>query len=409
MNMKKQLLLFLLLLLPMAASADDSGTCGENLTWTYVEATKTLTISGSGDMYDYSPFAPWDYYRRQIQTAVIDSGVTSIGDYAFYYCTSLTSITIPDSVTIIGSYAFKNCSSLTSITLPSSVTTIGNSAFEDCSSLTSIAIPDSVTSIGYGAFYYCTSLTAVTIPSSMTSIDEYAFYGCTSLSSAIIPSSVTSIGENAFYGCSSLSGVTIPSSVTTIGGGAFCSTRLASITIPNSVTNIGYYAFYGCSSLATVTMGNSIKTIGDYAFANCPKMEDIYCYTARCPEVGILVFEDSNPHHILLHVPEEAVEPYKKAEPWCNFKDVVPLTSGDPEPDGIIDMHSQPVVIQSHDGLLTIEGAAEGTPVSIYDLAGRKVGSAKVSAEGTLISTSLRSGDISIVKMGGKTMKVMTR
>ena len=123
--------------------------------------------------------------------------VTSIGDDAFCYCSSLTSINIPDSVTSIGRSAFHGCSSLTSINIPDSVTSIGDYAFCDCSSLTSINIPDSVTSIGDYAFCGCSSLTSINIPDSVTDIGDEAFFGCSSLKSVTIPDSVTSIGEYA--------------------------------------------------------------------------------------------------------------------------------------------------------------------------------------------------------------------
>ena len=126
----------------------------------------------------------------------IPDSVTSIGNYAFYYCTSLTSVTIPDSVTSIGYDAFENCTSLTSVTIPASVTSIGYDAFENCTSLTSVTIPDSVTSIRNYAFYYCTSLTSVTIPSSVTSIGGYAFRG-THLTSVTINRNC-SFGSDAF-------------------------------------------------------------------------------------------------------------------------------------------------------------------------------------------------------------------
>ncbi|MBS7390438.1 MAG: leucine-rich repeat protein, partial [Oscillospiraceae bacterium] len=112
--------------------------------------------------------------KKDLSYSIPDS-VTSIGDWAFENCTSLTSVTIPDSVTSIGFCAFSDCTSLTSVTIGSGVTSIGSSAFSNCTSLTSVTIPDSVTSIGIGAFYGCTSLASVTIPESVTAIDWFAF------------------------------------------------------------------------------------------------------------------------------------------------------------------------------------------------------------------------------------------
>ena len=132
--MKKQVLFTILMLLPLVAMADDSGKCGENLTWTYKEATKTLTISGTGEMNDYSDpnYAPWYSYRENILKVSIGGSVTTIGSFAFRDCSSLTSITIPNSVTSIDRGAFYGCSGLTSITIPNSVTSIGESAFSGC-------------------------------------------------------------------------------------------------------------------------------------------------------------------------------------------------------------------------------------------------------------------------------------
>ena len=124
MLMKKQLLLLVTMMLPMVASADDSGKCGDNANWKYVEATKTLTISGTGLMQNYghdSSRAPW---KKDIVKVIIENGITSIGNSAFDYCSLLTSVTIPNSVTSIGNYAFFGCG-LTSINIPSSVTTFG--------------------------------------------------------------------------------------------------------------------------------------------------------------------------------------------------------------------------------------------------------------------------------------------
>ena len=250
---------------------------------------------------------------NKISELIISDSVTSIGEWAFQDCTSLTSLTIPDSVTSIGVAAFKGCIGLAddkgfviirnvlysyrgndgAVTIPDSVTSIGDEAFCDCDSLTSVTIPDSVTSIEEKAFAGCWSLTSVTIPESVTSIGESAFHGCSSLTSVTIPDSVTSIGDYAFYGCEGLSDVkgfviirnvlysyygndsvvTIPDSVTSIGDEAFCDCdSLTSVTIPDSVTSIGDYAFCNCDSLTSVTIPDSVTSIGWSAFSGCKKL-----------------------------------------------------------------------------------------------------------------------------------------
>ena len=283
-----------------AYAAVKNGKCGDNVTYSLDTSTGVLTISGTGDMADYSMdnSSPFDS-NSNIKSVIIENGVTSIGvgvfehctsltsvtipnsvtsicRSAFFDCTSLTSVTIPNSVTSIGIGAFDYCTSLTSITIPNSVTSICRSAFSDCTSLTSVTIPNSVTSIGERAFSDCTSLTSVTIPNSVTSIDYMAFSGCTSLTSVTIPNSVTSIGERAFSDCTSLTSITIPDSVTSIGRCAFddC-TSLTSITIPDSVTSIGSSAFYNCKSLTSVTIPDSVTSIGDWAFSGCTSLTSV--------------------------------------------------------------------------------------------------------------------------------------
>ena len=139
----------------------------------------------------------------------IPDSVTSIGNFIFYNCSSLTSITIPDSVTSIGNFAFYNCSSLTSITIPDSVASIGNSAFYNCSNLTNIKLPDVIDIISGNTFRDCSSLLNIIIPDSVTSIKECAFEGCKSLTNIAIPESVTKIGTRAFKDCTSLKSIAI--------------------------------------------------------------------------------------------------------------------------------------------------------------------------------------------------------
>ena len=255
--------------------------------------------------------------------------VTSIGEYAFYSCTSLTSVDIPDSVTSIDGFSFYNCTALTSITIPDSVTTINSYAFTDsgyyndesnwedgvlyignhcirakenisgaysikpgtktiaaaafqqCDSLESITIPDSVTSIGYDAFGICTSLTSVTIGNGVTSIGDSAFSVCDSLTNITVATNNPNYSsENGvlfnkdkttliLYPTGKSGAFVIPGSVTSIWDSAFAScSSLTSVDIPDSVTSIGDFAFKYCSSLTSVDIPNSVTSIGAFAFSN---------------------------------------------------------------------------------------------------------------------------------------------
>ena len=277
--------------------------------------------------------------------------VTSIGEFAFENCTSLTSIEIPNSVKSIGCGAFNGTAwyenqpeglvyagkvlydykgampSNTSITIKDGTLGISGYAFSSCSGLTSVVIPNSVTNIGRSAFYSCSGLTSIEIPNSVTSIGDKAFNGCSGLkdihisdiaawcnisfddfyanplyyaknlylngekvTSLVIPDEVTEILPYTFYKCTSLTDVTIPNSVTSIGNSAFynCS-GLTSITIPNSLTSIGIGVFYGCSGLKSVEIPNSVTSIGNYAFSSCSGLTSVEIPNS-VTSIGVLAF-----------------------------------------------------------------------------------------------------------------------
>jgi len=324
--MKKITILFTLLLLTLAASADIYQDPKTNVNYEYTPGESEASVKAGSNSEAGSPGSSGNI--TILSTFTVDGNsysVTSIGESAFLGCSGLTSVTIPNSVTSIGAWAFEICSGLTSVTIGSSVMSIGKSAFWGCSGLTSVTIPSSVRSIEYGAFSWCSSLTSLivesgntvydsrnncnaiiktetneliaglkntVIPNSVTSIGEGAFLGCSGLTSVIIPSSVTSIGGHAFYNCRGLTSVTILNSVTIIGEGAFSlCTSLTSVIIPSSVMSIGDSAFYGCISLTSVAIPNSVMSIGGSAFYGCSGLTSVII-PSSVTSIGKYVFRD---------------------------------------------------------------------------------------------------------------------
>lgn len=241
-----------------------NGTCGANskdtLKWNLYNTSEnsyTLVISGEGQMRDYGVVdnrAPWyEYIKNKSCKVILEKGMTSIGNNAFYYCEGLQgTLIIPEGVSSIGGGAFEACANLKgNLNIPNSVTNIGGSAFDGCKGFTgSLTIPDSVISIGGGGFASCEGLTgALVIPDSITEIGSNTFANCTGLNGGlIISNNVVTIGQKAFLNCSGLIGaLKIPDGVTNIWREAFsgCSGFSGSITIPDSMVNIDKGAFYG--------------------------------------------------------------------------------------------------------------------------------------------------------------------
>ncbi|MDR0371470.1 MAG: leucine-rich repeat domain-containing protein, partial [Prevotellaceae bacterium] len=179
--------LSLLLLLSSVATgyAQDAtnGNCGENLTWVFSEEDGTLTISGTGAMDDWESVTdrPWASLLNDITAIMVENGVTTIGESAFFECVNLTDVITPLSVTSIGDFAFYGCSKLTSVKLGNGVKSVGMTAFSGCTGLTEIVIPDNVEKIAVAAFGQCTGLTSVTIGKSVVTIEYGGFSGCSNL------------------------------------------------------------------------------------------------------------------------------------------------------------------------------------------------------------------------------------
>lgn len=333
MKHAKQCLSILLVVLmlctsvPLVFSATvDSGTCGENVTWT-LDDTGTLTISGTGEMEDYSaPWCPWYEKRETINKIVINEGVTRVGDEAFRSCENLRSLFIPKSIRSIGSQAFFGCKDfdvyitdmkawcqmdshydlgytklfwnnalVKNLILPNDTTTIADRAFSGYELLESVTIPNSVTSIGADAFWG-TGLTSVTIPNG--SIGESAFSYCSDLTNVFIGSGVTNIASSAFSGCAALSTISVNANNTIYASDTSgclynkekttlilypCGNAKTSFSVPNGVVTIAAEAFKDCSSLENISIPASVN--------------DIKCSFTSCSSLSTITVDANNPYY----------------------------------------------------------------------------------------------------------------
>ncbi len=355
------------------------------------------------------------------------SGINYLNGYA-------GNVVIPESVTYNGT------------TYP--VTNINWSAFRDCSGLTSIAIPNSVISIGEYAFSGCSGLTSITIPNSVTSIGSYAFRGCSGLTSIAIPNSVISIGEYAFSGCSGLTSITIGKNVKYIGVLSFTDSNLTTVIslIEDPFVINGGWGVFSQNTLYNATLYVPNGTLDKYKTTNgwnsflfieesgekpetptCEKPTISYknsklTYTsategAICvstitnPDIGTFITNEmplSVTYHISVYATKDGYNNSETATATLCWIEAEPRTEGI-DNTSAASVRAQAVLIQSCGSSLTISGAEEGTPVSIYDTQGRMAGSVKASAGTTTINTTLRSGDIGIVKIGEKVVKYLLR
>ncbi len=210
---------FVLLALPGLAFAfgETGGSCGDAVTWDLQAGV--LTIEGTGEMEDFidGTFAPWYASRAEITSVSVASGITSIGDLAFYQLENITVVTLPSTVTRVGDYSFMECTALTTIALGDGVVSIGEQAFYACESLRSITFPTGLTSIGAQAFYRCASLSNVVVPTTVQSVGNGVFAYCTSLAIAQFLPEVDTLPSWTFGGCAALQTLTISSSIETFG------------------------------------------------------------------------------------------------------------------------------------------------------------------------------------------------
>lgn len=253
-----------------------------------------------GDVDSVGDFAFFNC--TSIKKLILSHGILSVGNRAFEKCTSLEEITISNTINNIGYRSFYKCTSLLSIIMPNSITNVGNDAFAMCSALNSVILSNGITNISSSMFSYCQSLTNITIPNTITSISNNAFENCYSLSSIDIPNSVTEIDDCAFQDCLSLASIMIPDSVKSIGEYAFVNTAYYndssnweenvlyinkhlikaetditdSYSIKSGTIEIADYAFSGCNKLTSISIPSSVKYFGIDVFIDNTSLADVY-------------------------------------------------------------------------------------------------------------------------------------
>ena len=318
------------------------GIAGESLRWVFDKVTGTLTISGQGKMddYIYENHAPWNTVGDEIVRAIIESGVTSISDYAFSSCTGLTGIYFCGDAPDISSNAFWNVAATAYYPVGNDTWTMGDmlgyggvltwKSYADViasgnwseniswvldwkgtmtfsgsgdmksapgwtwydyrNSVQSIVIEYGITSVGRSVFSGHNSLKKVVIPDSVTKLGEYAFQQCPLLESVKLSNNLTSISSGAFFDCKSLGCLTIPDGVTVIGQSAFYGcTSLIEIELPDSVVSIESNAFSGCSNLKKLDIPGGIEDISDYAFNSCKRMSAVV-FLGSAPAFSVQAF-----------------------------------------------------------------------------------------------------------------------
>lgn len=308
----------------------DKGNSGAGQKWS-VNAGGTLTISGSGSAYSFaSPSdVPWYSHADSIKNVILESGVTSIGSYAFYGLSGLDKITLPETLTEILGHAFEGCTGITVIIIPANVTYIGESAFKGCTGLGGLDIPASVTSIGKNAFAGCTALEGVTFERTLGWEANGKIIYSTAIASAADAQKLlaskyakaewkcdTSVVANGSCGSSADWKLTDTGVITVCGSGVTdnysASTQpwadrkddITAVVIADGVTYVGNCAFYGCTNVESITIPTTVVVIGRYAFYSCKGVTEVVI-PATVVSIGVYAFRKTAVTSVVFEAAED--------------------------------------------------------------------------------------------------------
>ena len=300
------------------------------------------------------------------------TGLTALGDSAFYHCSQMTSVVLPETVTAIGASAFQYCFYLSSIRLSENLENIASDAFWNCVRLTSIRIPAKVSSIGDTVFGYCTQLTDVSVDPANTVFDSRE--GC----NAIVETSTNTLYQ-AFVS------TRIPSTVTTIGRFAYSYVAgLTELRIPSNVTALAGVSVFSCGDLRSVVLPAELTTIGHQSFDYCDSLKTVKVGMTVPPSITQRTFNSRT--YATLYVPTGCKEAYLAADYWKEFKQIVEFCDGDVNGDAQLDVADITLLVNIITGYdapheirlaADIDGDGEVTTADVELLVKRLLGRAK--------------------------------
>ena len=351
----KKILCFLLCILFLcafpAAAAEETGICGDNLSWTIADGV--LTISGHGGMYWYDMgSAPWYPLRQSIRSAIVEEGVTELSYCCFFYLTELREVALPGTLGSLGGMAFYGCRSLPEVTIPAEVYEIGEDAFYGCRSLAAIHVDGangsfweddgvlysgktlicypaarpqeryeilSVTEkVGVCAFSY-SPLKELRIPESVRSFDVTALTDCAELRSVEVAwgNWYYTARDGVLYSGSMQTLICYPAQKT---GGSY--------SVPAEVKNIAIRAFAGNANLRKLEIKGSLSDLGSLAFLNCSGLRRVYFYGDAPESLGFSPFSENTRVFYLLEGKGWTAQDaeswnVKSMDPWIDNADLL--------------------------------------------------------------------------------------
>ena len=332
--------------LALPASADALyGTCGDNLNWILSLDINSLTISGSGDMEDYTAYGPWyspnNPYR--VQELTLPYHMTSVGDFAFWGCSGLTGVDFSPELKEIGQSAFAY-SGMTSVLLQDGLEILGARAFQDCWHLRSVRLSPNTPIIQSETFKNCAELSTVRVPYGVTDIEDHAFEGCSGLTTLTLPATMERIGVGAFQGCESLEEAAIPFGAESIDDDAFLNcAALSKLTVYSRDCVLGNAQGGGTGDLGlpaqTTIYGYSGSAAEQYAQAHGNPFValDGVVYTGTCGE-HLTWTLSADTCELVIEGYGQMDNYYTLTAPW---QDCLPLIRSVSLPDGLLHIGNQ--------------------------------------------------------------------